>query len=66
MKKGFGIKKESQKVTKKKSKKKKRISELKKSLNSQKQKSLTFEEREQKWTYYAYKNLERDIIVSSD
>lgn len=60
MKKGFRVKKKSQKVKPKN----KRMSELKQLFNAQKPKSLTVEEKAQKWKDYAYENLGRDLIVS--
>lgn len=64
MKKGFGAKKESQKVSKKKVKKKKDSSGLKKSFNSQTKRELTVEEKTQLLKDYALENLGRDIIVA--
>lgn len=64
MKKGFGSKKESQKVSKKKVKKKKDSSGTKKSFNSQTKRELTVEEKTQLLKDYALENLGRDVIVS--
>ncbi|MDJ0509191.1 MAG: hypothetical protein QNJ64_08070 [Crocosphaera sp.] len=64
MKKGFGAKKESQKVSKKKVKKKKDSSGLKKSFNSQTKRELTVEEKTQLLKDYALENLGRDVIVA--
>lgn len=64
MKKGFGSKKESQKVSKKKVKKNKDSSGQKKSFNSQTKRELTVEEKTQLLKDYAQENLGRDIIVA--